>query len=600
MDLVVLADGDKQGSLLSDFIPRGQFQSKISRSRRSLLEAYDTSNHSKLTPVASDNKNGQQKYERPGEFVVPIQRVSSNDKDTLRALYLTEDSPFPDFLCSHVVNPTDRYYYDNRQQQGRNMRLFQLMDAGNYIHWERSRIKEIHKYLGENELKLAHPTYQKRETVADTRYIQELTEHKRMYIDRFLAGEVDRAAISIFVAEGRKLYYSDSVIEVVNQEDMDKVSKDLLHYNGADFTEAMRHILRTSKGVPIEVNGTRIKYESRDNANGTLHYVNDKRIAKDDVFPVINRVTCYPNGTAQYQQFVDMVCKISMKYHKAINEGIPLIFSTYDFQYIEKLDTEVKIPVIGSGGHGNTYRAENDLDCKLRIRKRPGKKAEVFLLDEWHKIDKFDMFVDRCRYPNASNRRNTGTTYRLNDKFEDDKKDKKDFGNYNRLIRRLCILDQYLVESDRIIVGKYAPVEGSSYYSQTIGNTKEEVKEIQDICKKIVKDLKVDMSDALKKIERSRELLEDVMKRTKATKETKGHGDVYYCVTGASGNHYKVRESDAAVIQGDRHICIVNAGTSDMAGYDYIASLLVALANDKRTARDIYTLQGLGNLAEAG
>jgi hypothetical protein len=91
----------------------------------------------------------------------------------------------------------------------------------------------------------------------------------------------------------------------------------------------------------------------------------------------------------------------------------------------------------------------------------------------------------------------------------------------------------------------------------------------------------------------------DVLKRSKAlfdriVKQEKvevSENEREFIVTGTSGKKYKITTSGAVTDQTTgRHICIVNGGTRELGGWDYLASLVAALAHDNRTAKAVDTL----------
>ena len=102
------------------------------------------------------------------------------------------------------------------------------------------------------------------------------------------------------------------------------------------FDKLFLDIVKTSGGVKI--NGVKVTYEEKSRVSTrrvskdsdetyemeiTTAYVNDKRIAWDDVETVITSASCY-HDQARYDEYVQSVCKVSLKYHRAVLNGLPL------------------------------------------------------------------------------------------------------------------------------------------------------------------------------------------------------------------------------------------------------------------------------------
>ncbi|MEE8575667.1 MAG: hypothetical protein V3T31_00285, partial [candidate division Zixibacteria bacterium] len=95
-------------------------------------------------------------------------------------------------------------------------------------------------------------------------------------------------------------------------------------------------------------------------------------------------------------------------------------------------------------------------------------------------------------------------------------------------------------------------------------------------------------ADALVK---SKALLDKIIAQEKVDVEMKGRKTFYY-VTGLSGRRYSVEQGTGSVtdMASGGHICIVNGGSRDLGGYDYLASVIAALAADSLTAQRVGTL----------
>jgi len=101
----------------------------------------------------------------------------------------------------------------------------------------------------------------------------------------------------------------------------------------------------------------------------------------------------------------------------------------------------------------------------------------------------------------------------------------------------------------------------------------------------------------LKAFERSKELLENTMKRFKVTEveNPKGLNGTYYKVPASSGNTYYIKKDGENHVHdgAGQHICIVDKGAAmaNTVGRDRLVARIYAVALDTQTVQDIHTLR---------
>jgi hypothetical protein len=97
--------------------------------------------------------------------------------------------------------------------------------------------------------------------------------------------------------------------------------------------------------VTATIGDVDVHYESRSSKDSrgvevVRHYVNDKRVNREEVLPIIRQAVCF-NDTENYKGFIEQVSKCSLKVHGYLAKGFD--FKLYD--EFRELTIHVKLPV---------------------------------------------------------------------------------------------------------------------------------------------------------------------------------------------------------------------------------------------------------------
>jgi len=509
-----------------------------------------------------------------------IAKVTCNQDDSIRAIYtsLSDETP----LC--IVDRLDHRYCTN----------YELADAGNYVvikgrsgHY----FNFVRTYREAVASDTGHPLEEARR-LHYAKYTAELANRRKELVKDYVPDGFDSLGIGLFTFNGLQASYSDTVIEFDCEEDV-KTAIAILNTNTKnDFQDDLQILVKVSKDG-IKVNGTKVAGSEFSDGNGATRYkVNGKLIAKDDYKQVVDRVTCYPGDQQGYDDFVDLVSRMSLKFHRLVRDGVPLSVEMLKILPAGKLPSYMNL----------NHSAEVVV---LPIRKSPRNNMEVMWLGEWRKIAtaKQDAFMTVA----------APTAYRYRDKvanelwshnlthllscFEAGVTDERlvasrGYTEYHKLddkaralvdkrkyaLKILAAINTTLVESDKVKVG---PAHVAYHeFGKAISLADQLLKEFAGLVNK-----------AQEIVERSKKLLDEVCDTPRVV-ETMVKNAKGYKVTGESGKVYFVKESDASVSNyaTGAHICIVNGGVNNTKGYDYLTSVIGALLADKYTARAIHTL----------
>jgi hypothetical protein len=394
--------------------------------------------------------------------------------------------------------------------------------------------------------------------------------------------------VGLFTFSGLKATYSDTTIEFATTEDVQAVIKKLNSETKNDFQSDLLLIVSACES-PITVNGTRVSGKRYHDSNHSVRYcVNDKLVSKDDYQEVIDRVTCYPGNQESYDEFVDLVSRMSLRFHRLVQNGVKFYITTSHF-FGDKYASHMNI---------------SDGSIHLPIRKLPKKNLEVFWMSEWRKVDtsKQDSFVKfvgtndyRYRDGMFAKVSNANLKAFLIANYLGHKELRSSIWSYTssdipegankianirvKALQLLINFNTYLVDSDKVRFGystaaEYANVRGLiSSADILIGSLSALIEESERV------------------LQRSKKLLDEICDTPKVVK-LKLKDQEGYRVEGASGKLYFVNESTASVsdFHTGSHICIVNGGVKNTKGYDYLTSVIGALLSDKYTAKDIHTL----------
>ena len=272
-----------------------------------------------------------------------------------------------------------------------------------------------------------------------------------------------------------------------------------------------------------------------------------------------------------------------------------------------------------------TKSDDNGLSCMVQFRKSAGKRCEALLLGQWRKVRDFDILrrfltetSQRGRMPDrwgrdveltATGTRKTRNGDEYSEALEGDMEKGKD-GKYTvkkpaRLneedkpfVELICRLDDCLVEESWVIPAAHFTKDTSESYRRNserryqLAGTQDVSGIVRGAKRAVANMFKLSTNSAVEKLVKSRQLLDQIIKETEA-EELQDKGKWKFRVRGRSGNVYVIDEETAGVYDNaDQHICIVRASAKfENAGYDYIASLLCVLRDDRFTAKDVYTLK---------
>jgi len=545
-------------------------------------------------------------YERDGHRIVRrcgqgwnnsvpllIARVLHGPGDSCRAIYLTNDSPFPDFVVTQECVGYDTY---------------SRLDPGMFVRTSNYHVlSNVTEYLEQNALENMLPTRAHKADLRGKVYCANLEAHKRSYMQAYFKKRCSTCYVGIFKVESKKFIYSDTVVETATRADANKLAEYLLGQYERDFTQLLKQMIMAT-GLKLKVNGCAIQYKMKVSKGGAdLHYVNGKKISHADLFEVIEHSTCYPDRGEAYQAYVDQVSSISLKFHTAISRGLPLVMQATS-SIAGLLSEGESLPTIGGSSQIQGSRVSTGR-VMTRIRKpQAHKHAEVFLLGEWRKIINFDMYMSRSTSESWNQRNSnyctTSPSYGMSHEMRNAMQAKlgdSTFRAMDRVAARLVILDNFLEPEDRILKKYYRPAPESfradEHRWDELNVTNRNLKGFMAICKQFAEGYQSSIQEELDMLKKSKENLDSAVKRTstEVIERHSKHKCRVYRVTGASGMRYDIREDDAAVYDAgtDSHICIVKASNQLTFGYDYIISLINSLAQDRFTARNIYTVNNL-------
>jgi hypothetical protein len=228
-------------------------------------------------------------------------------------------------------------------------------------------------------------------------------------------------------------------------------------------------------------------------------------------------------------------------------------------------------------------------------------------MGQWRQVKNFDMLLTICGSSDDAKSYDRrlmspgATDTRLHDLCanpDDEAEGQLVSSNIERVLRRIANIDRALEPHHRVIerkylqrVGGFETGEGRRLKEPGEGLTDELAVELVALARQFVQMFRISVSNQTALIEKSKELFDRIVEQEKV-ETIKEKNDVFYLVNGLSGGRYKVARSSGSVtdmVTGN-HICIVNAGARDSGGYDYLSSVVAALAYDTRSAGTVGTL----------
>jgi hypothetical protein len=348
-----------------------------------------------------------------------------------------------------------------------------------------------------------------------------------------------------------------------------------------DFEQLLPEIVETSGNV--EVDGVPLTYCVKQSAaENKLYYINDRKIVVADLEEVINRAVCYRRRPELYQQFLRQVSAISLKFHRACTQGLPFgrwaiskIVNAAMAAELSKNEEHVKLP-----NDFADVRIDKDIELKVPFRKQSSSaRGEVFILDAWRKVENFDLLLVGLEGRQGRLRRTQILSPQLS-------------ALDGEIVKLFYTIDRSLEPSCRILAGHITASEYTRS-QQVIACTS--IEAVKQLVKRFLKLVKIDAGKYLEAVKRSRELFDRIVEQENVQHyPAVTDAEQYWVVTGKSGRRYQVdRDGKVTDLASGSHICIVNGGGRDLGGWDYLSSLIAALASDTMVAASIATLKPL-------
>lgn len=540
-----------------------------------VVQQLESKNPVDLCRVHKENLNYDARGSECEKLSLFIAKVLANKLDNLRVCYSGHNDAVP-----VVIATTDYSNYNH-------------LDVGNVVSF-RAYSDTVEVVLANQVVQRALPATARARHIASDQRAQALARIRQTYIQRFLQQEIDVLFVSIFRVEGNVLAYGGIRITVKNklQEVLTELSDRVTAAGGNpssvsrqqlafEFEKLLPAIVKTAGDV--EVDGVTLRYLLQDNKSETavLHYLNGRKIARDDLDEVINRVTCYRNQPELYAQFLQQVSTVSMKFHRSCANGIPI--------GRQAVGSIIKEALLAADTGENANALPNDFgeyntDIATAAVTLPFRKlnaatcGEVFILDSWRKVENFDLLLEACSgcIPRQYKHRVS-----VNRNGEHDGKANAEIS----VLRLLFYIDRALDANCRV-TQPYLEPEHSYRSARGLNATGGAIA----IGKKFLEQFKIDMSKRQEALERSRELFLRIVEQEKVQSEGAPPKE-RWLVTGKSGRRYRVgRDGKVTNLADGGHVCIVNGGGRDLSGWDYLSSLVAALASDTMVAASVSTL----------
>lgn len=330
------------------------------------------------------------------------------------------------------------------------------------------------------------------------------------------------------------------------------------------LTEDKTEIVYNFKINEININLKR----TSDNSRRTI---NNKHINIAELEEVLCQATCY-NSEDEYNKFVKAVSKMSLKFHKAIANGIPVkIIDTLTYEDYRKPEAPACAP-------------------KIRFKKEDNKYKLIISPTENVPI-KLNSCISKLA---QINRKTNGGWGRYSGR--------RDYQYARNEVIQALILCCTFEEEDTVTTTESVMLtdQDGNYIRKDDGTFLVETKEVTRK-QKVTKNYLTNEQAAFicreaeqfqkKALEKSKIFLETAIKCTNATKVSLDH-QPGYMVEGKT-KRYFVNEKTNTVHDYDTkaYICIVEQGHQIQLGYDALAARLYALKNDSVMAQQISTLR---------
>jgi len=369
----------------------------------------------------------------------------------------------------------------------------------------------------------------------------------------------------------------------------------------------------------LSVGNVSLKYR---HDKGGFTYINGIRINRDDVSPCLAALTRFTD-TASYNVHLKSISRISLKLQALLRSGTSLKMARhhtanrvnitelqlnsklaeFDWGSVESLNTGYNA-FMALSANGDTSRV---VEIPIPIEKEYRKAAYFTFLGKKRKIlSSLDTFCNFCRNTYSGN---TMESYlAVGESTGSRPAEAASYASVDSAIaERIFKLDQLIDPADHIIPSEHMVKDVDKQYGKSqyrIASETEAWKFFSELPGILFEELKVNISERLRAVVQTLELLEKTVERYGITKHKNKNGLVdYFLVTGESGSIYKVNLAggvfrykmayDSVVANHDEYICIDPAGghgKSSDVGFNYTVSVMMALTNDSVVAPSIYTL----------
>lgn len=413
-------------------------------------------------------------------------------------------------------------------------------------------------------------------------------------IEKLLKGEIPAGTLNSIKLSKTKAQYEGIYVEAPDL--LDVIMKTLVFDDRTDIYTVVRAYAQHkvnrlesyefADGVEVEIDGKKvkpdpvneiaenfivngIKVELKRKKVNTRRYVNDIPINMEEVEQVCFRASCFYEQD-KFDDFVKAVDAMSLKWHDAIANGIPVkIHDTLTADEYKKDTAPPSAP-------------------KLKFRLKDGKVQLV--IDDKRQVPV--KLNDLMKEVAILNRKTKGESSLRG-------------GYYTRrtaawarqeLVRILKECCTYEVRSP-VMIPEKTGADGKLIPAKQKVEGGKKVFERKDVCGLTDEDAafieKMAREYQQKAIEKSKLFLETAIKITGAVLDEKFKGSPHYIVQGKN-NKYAVNAATNEVchFESGRHICIVEPGHQVSVGCDATAARLYALKNDAVTVGNIGTLSG--------
>jgi len=507
-----------------------------------------------------------------------IAKVATAMGDSIRFLYNHPDAKYPIAIIAMKDHDT----------------LFNHFDVGNVITfggYDNLQVRNINVgpfVPGDSCTRMLFPALGEGRRKHTSDLVAKLGDLKKDIIGDFLKDTSNGISIGIYECKGMTVSYSDTTITFVNREDLAKVLKYLNEVSTNDFEKDLDHILLEAF-YGVIVNGTGVRLESRESVNDVkMSYVNGKKVRRDEALLIARRVLCFANSDDAYMDFINTCASMSLAMHRTVADGVSLALPA-------GTNAMLQFPA-HMNLNNNVYNSTHTV--VLKVKKSPRKPMSIEWLGKWREVipGKTSSLLSILRNHSYGNRhsrfRALYSTSSLRKSYlgpadsyghPDQKEAVAKWDTFEKELVIVGCIDSCLRDEDKVITSL-----GMILDHRHLKFLKREVEG------KVSMFLKDVIAKAHAIIARSKELLDEVLKQEGAV-DTKLGTMSGYLVKGQSGMKYFVDSSSAKVYNyaTGNHICIVNGVSTSAAGFDYLTSVIAALASDKYTAKKIYTLKNL-------